>query len=52
MSGSGTNASTYVSGSGDTSTSIAHRFGANPSDIALANNLADPMEIPPGDPGS
>lgn len=48
VSGSGTNATTYTSIDGDTTTSIAHRFGANPKDVALANNIDDPMDIRPG----
>jgi LysM repeat protein len=48
VSGSRTNASTYTTIPGDTTTSIAQRFNASPQDIALANNIPDPMEIPPG----
>jgi LysM repeat protein len=50
LSGSGTAAKTYLSIPGDSTTSIAARFGASPQDIAMANNISDPMEIPPGTP--
>src|SRR5262249_16276017 len=46
--GAGTSAFVTTVLAGDTVSSIAQRVGADPQDIALANNVSDPMDLQPG----